>query len=108
MRNRSARKAGTRLQLSRTAGFGTTGSRRSISAARIASAAATQNSDGTPKRDAMSGPRIIASMNDVPIPTPKTAMLRVRTSARVASVIRAVSVAEIAPAPCSRRPAITP
>ena len=50
----------------------------------------------------------IAIMNDIPIPMPKTAMDRVRTSLRVASVMRAVKVADMAPAPCSKRPAIIP
>ena len=38
----------------------------------------------------------------------RAAMERVRTPSRVASAISAVSVAEIAPAPCNRRPAMTP
>ena len=63
---------------------------------------------GTPKLAAISGPATMAIMNDDPIPTPNTAIDRVRTSGRVASVISAVRVAEIAPAPCSRRPATRP
>ena len=74
----------------------------------MASAAAIQNSAGTPKFAASNGPATIAIMNDRPIPMPKIAIDRVRTSSRVASLINAVNVADIAPAPCNKRPAMIP
>ena len=50
----------------------------------------------------------MATMKAAPMPMPNTAIDRVRTSSRVASAMSADRVAEMAPAPCNRRPAIMP
>ena len=73
-----------------------------------ATTAAMKNNDLTPNMAAIKGPRINAIRKELPIPIPKKAIDFVRTSFLVASANKAVSVAEIAPAPCKKRPAITP
>ena len=65
------------------------GRRISSSPAITASAAANQNNAGTPNLAATTGPRISATIKDAPMPMPKKAMERVRTSSRVASAISA-------------------
>ena len=73
-----------------------------------ASAAVSQNSADKPNALATSGPITMATANDKPMLMPIIAMALVRCCSRVRSESSAITAAEIAPAPCSMRPAITP
>ncbi|MCY1446359.1 hypothetical protein D9M71_629200 [compost metagenome] len=67
-----------------------------------------RNSPDNPKARVNSGPTTMATANDRPMVMPIMAMALVRCCSRVRSDSKAMTAAEIAPAPCRIRPAITP
>ncbi|MNE49386.1 hypothetical protein D3C80_1439010 [compost metagenome] len=73
-----------------------------------AMAAVARNSPDRPKARVTSGPTTMATANDKPMLMPIMAMALVRCCSRVRSESKAMTAAEIAPAPCRMRPAITP
>ncbi len=62
---------------------------------------------GTPIDPLRSGPATIDAANVAPMVMPIAAMARVRTTSRVRSAVSATTAAEMAPAPCRQRPAMT-
>lgn len=73
-----------------------------------ASPAVVRNNPDKPKARVSNGPTTMATANDRPILMPIMAMALVRCCSRVRSDSSAMTAAEIAPAPCRIRPAITP
>ncbi|MNE54629.1 hypothetical protein D3C80_1494200 [compost metagenome] len=73
-----------------------------------AMAAVARNSPDKPKARVSKGPTTMATANDKPMLMPIMAMALVRCCSRVRSESSAITAAEIAPAPCRIRPAITP
>ncbi|MNP29152.1 hypothetical protein D3C76_1221620 [compost metagenome] len=73
-----------------------------------ASPAVARNNPDKPKALVNSGPTTMATANDRPMLMPIMAMALVRCCSRVRSDSSAMTAAEIAPAPCRMRPAITP
>ncbi|MNN64507.1 hypothetical protein D3C81_1799490 [compost metagenome] len=73
-----------------------------------ASPAVARNNPDRPKALVRSGPTTIATANDRPMLMPIMAMALVRCCSRVRSDSSAMTAAEMAPAPCRIRPAITP
>ncbi|MCY1176567.1 hypothetical protein D9M73_168450 [compost metagenome] len=67
-----------------------------------------QNSPCRPNRWVSTGPSTMATAKDTPMLMPIIAIALVRCCSRVRSESSAITAAEIAPAPCSTRPAITP
>ncbi len=67
-----------------------------------------RNSPDRPNALVRMGPTTIAMANDTPIVIPIIAMALVRCCSRVRSDSKAITAAEIAPAPWRIRPAITP
>ncbi|MCY1443586.1 hypothetical protein D9M71_600100 [compost metagenome] len=73
-----------------------------------ASPAVARNNPDKPKALVSNGPTTMATANDRPMLMPIMAMALVRCCSRVRSDSSAMTAAEIAPAPCRIRPAITP
>ncbi|MNF94254.1 hypothetical protein D3C87_1370740 [compost metagenome] len=67
-----------------------------------------RNSPDRPKARVSKGPTTMATANDKPMVMPIIAIALVRCCSRVRSESSAITAAEIAPAPCRIRPAITP
>ncbi|KWV88928.1 hypothetical protein PFLmoz3_01827 [Pseudomonas fluorescens] len=67
-----------------------------------------RNSPCKPNARVSKGPTTMATANDRPMVMPIIAMALVRCCSRVRSDSNAITAAEIAPAPCRMRPAITP
>ncbi|MNI57033.1 hypothetical protein D3C73_1120690 [compost metagenome] len=67
-----------------------------------------RNNPDRPKARVSNGPTTMATANDRPMVMPIMAMALVRCCSRVRSDNKAMTAAEIAPAPCRIRPAITP
>ncbi|MNE99614.1 hypothetical protein D3C80_1983210 [compost metagenome] len=67
-----------------------------------------RNNPDSPKARVNNGPTTMATANDRPIVMPIMAMAFVLCCSRVRSDSNAITAAEIAPAPCRMRPAITP
>lgn len=70
--------------------------------------AVNQNSPCRPNRWVSTGPSTMATAKETPMLMPIIAIALVRCCSRVRSESSAITAAEIAPAPCRTRPAITP